>query len=555
MINVKNLVFSYSDCKNASVDDVSFDIGNSEFVLLTGPSGSGKSTLCRVFNGLIPHFYGGTVTGEVSVCGMDPLHTDTRKMSTKVGMVFQDPENQIVTSSVEREIAFGLENLGTAKMTIAKRVEEILDTVGIASLRKKGTDEMSGGEKQKVAIASVMAMHPEVLVLDEPTSSLDPISADEVLQVIRDLNHEFGLTVILTEHRIDRVVPFVDRVMYMSNGKMAFDGSPREWIRAVNEAEYGLPQMMELGRYLNQKGFLADIPLSVKEGRQKLSDVFSKHWAGTELKKEIRTTGGEPVLKVEKVSYRYDKGVTALKEVDLDIHKGEFVAIVGRNASGKSTLAKHFNATLVPTKGEVYVLGKNTRKTSTSSLSMDVGMVFQNPNLHLFAETVYDEVAFVLHNHKVPEEEIDRKVRDIIDYFELTRYLDSYPRDLSGGERQRVALASVMVASPKILLLDEPTRGMEYRRKRKLMSYLRDYHSKGGTVILISHDMELIAQEPVERVVLMGEGRVVADGTRREILARSLHFSPQINRLVQPFEGMGVSGDILTLEEIVCGLR
>jgi energy-coupling factor transporter ATP-binding protein EcfA2 len=555
MISVKNLVFSYSDSPNASIDDVTFDIGTSEFILLTGPSGSGKSTLCRVFNGLIPHFYGGTVTGEVSVCGMDPLRTDTRKMSTKVGMVFQDPENQIVTSSVEREIAFGLENLGMSKMTIAKRVEEILDTVGIASLRKKGTDELSGGEKQKVAIASVMAMHPEVLVLDEPTSSLDPISADEVLQVIRDLNHEFGLTVVLTEHRIDRVVPFVDRVMYMSGGKLAFDGTPREWIREVNEAEYGLPQMMELGRYLNEKGFLNDIPLSVKEGRQKLAEVFSKHWAGTELKREVKTKDGEPVISFEKVSYRYDTGVTALKEVDLRIRRGEFVAVVGRNASGKSTLAKHINATLLPTKGEVHVLGTNTRKTSTSALSRDVGMVFQNPNLHLFAETVYDEVAFILHNHKVPEELIDKKVRGIVDYFELTRYLDAYPRDLSGGERQRVALASVMVASPKILLLDEPTRGMEYRRKRRLMSYLRDYHAMCGTGVLISHDMELIAQEPVERVVLMGEGRIVADGTRREILARSLHFSPQINRLVQPFESLGVPGDILTLEEIVCGLR
>ena len=555
MISVKNLVFSYSDSPNASVDDVSFDIGTSEFILLTGPSGSGKSTLCRVFNGLVPHFYGGTVTGEVSVCGMDPLHTDTRKMSTKVGMVFQDPENQIVTASVEREIAFGLENLGISKMTIAKRVEEILDTVGIANLRKKGTDELSGGERQKVAIASVMAMHPDVLVLDEPTSSLDPISADEVLQVIRELNHEFGLTVILTEHRIDRVVPFVDRVMYMSGGRMVFDGSPRQWVKEVNEAEYGLPQMIELGRYLNQKGLLTDIPLSVKEGRQRLSEVFSKHWVGTELKKGARAATGEPVIRLEKVSYRYDKGTTALREVDLSIRRGEFVAVVGRNASGKSTLAKHLNATFVPTRGEVYILGRNTRETNTSALSRNVGMVFQNPNLHLFADTVYDEVAFVLHNHKVPEDQIDKKVRDIIDYFELTRYIDAYPRDLSGGERQRVALASVMVASPQILLLDEPTRGMEYRRKRRLMSYLREYYYKGGTVVLISHDMELIAQEPVERVVLMGEGRIVADGTRREILARSLHFSPQINRLVQPFEEMGVSGDILTLEEIVCGLR
>jgi len=555
MISAKDLTFSYSDSPIPSMEDVSLDIDPSDFILLTGPSGSGKSSLCRVFNGLIPHFYGGKVAGSVSVCGMDPLRTDTRKMSTKVGMVFQDPENQIVTSSVEREIAFGLENLGMPKMTIAKRVEEMLDTVGIADLRKMGTDELSGGEKQKVAIASVMAMHPEVLVLDEPTSSLDPISADEVLRVVKDLNHEFGLTVILTEHRIDRVVPFVDRVLYMSGGRLCFDGTPREWITSVNEAEYGLPQMMELGRFLNHKGYLKDVPLSVKEGRQKLSDVFAKHWTGLELRPEVRTRNGNALISLQNVSFRYDKGATALKDVSMNIFPGEFVAIVGRNASGKSTLAKHLNAPLLPTKGNVMVMGKDTRSTSTVELSKDVGMVFQNPNVHLFADTVYDEVAFVLHNHKVPEEEIDTKVRGIIDHFELTRYLDTYPRDLSGGERQRVALASVMVGDPKVLLLDEPTRGMEYRRKRRLMDYLKDYHDRGGTVILISHDMELVAQEPVERVVLMGEGRIVADGTRREILARSLHFSPQINRLVQPFESMGVPGDILTLEEMMCGLR
>ena len=555
MISAKNLTFSYSDCATPSIDDVSIEVLASDFILLTGPSGSGKSSLCRVFNGLIPHFYGGTITGSVSVCGMDPLRTDTRRMSTKVGMVFQDPENQIVTSSVEREIAFGLENLGMSKMVIAKRVEEMLDTIGIADLRKKGTDELSGGEKQKVAIASVMAMHPEVLVLDEPTSSLDPISADEVLRVVKDLNHEFGLTVILTEHRIDRVVPFVDRVLYMSGGRLCFDGTPREWVSTVDESEYGLPQMMELGRYLKERGYLQEIPLSVKEGRQRLTDVFARHWTGMRMKEEVRNGWGEAVIGLQDVSFRYEKGVTALKDVTLDVLPGEFVAIVGRNASGKSTLAKHLNATLLPTKGRVTILGKDTRRTTTAELSRDVGMVFQNPNLHLFADTVYDEVAFVLNNRKLPEDFIDRKVRGIIDYFELTRYLDTFPRDLSGGERQRVALASVMVGDPKVLLLDEPTRGMEYRRKRRLMDYLREYHKRGGTVILISHDMELVAQEPVERVILMGEGKIVADGTRREILARSLHFSPQINRLVQPFESLGVPGDILTLEEMMCGLH
>ncbi|MFA5312091.1 MAG: energy-coupling factor transporter ATPase [Methanomassiliicoccales archaeon] len=555
MISVKNLTFSYSDCPVPCLRDVSLEIGTSEFVLLTGPSGSGKSTLCRTFNGLVPHFYGGKMSGQISVCGKDPMRCDTKDMALKVGMVFQDPENQIVASTVEREIAFGLENLGLSKTHIAKRIEEVLDTIGVADLRKKGTDELSGGEKQKIAIASVMAMNPEVLVLDEPTSSLDPISADDVLQIIRSLNHEFGITVVLTEHRIDRVVSFVDRVIYMSAGQISFDGTPKGWVEAVDEQEYGLPQMIELGRYLTKKGLLSDVPLSVKEGRQRLSKVFSEHWNGSSNRADPLRPNGDTILNFDKVSFRYGKGTAVLRDVDLRVGKGEFVAIIGRNASGKSTLAKHINATLLPTKGEVSVLGRNTRDTNTADLSAEVGMVFQNPNMHLFASTVYDEIAFILNNHKVPEDEVEKKVDLILERFDLTRYQDTYPRDLSGGERQRVALASVLVSEPKILVLDEPTRGMEYRRKRRLMEYLSDYHSRGGTVILISHDMELIAQEPVQRVVMMGEGKIVADGSRKEILAGSLYFSPQINRLVQPFESKGVPGDILTMEEIVCGLR
>jgi energy-coupling factor transporter ATP-binding protein EcfA2 len=269
----------------------------------------------------------------------------------------------------------------------------------------------------------------------------------------------------------------------------------------------------------------------------------------------------DKIVSINNLSFMYprsDKPI--LNNINLEVEKGEFIGLVGKSGCGKSTLLYHLTG-IIPhainghLEGTVKVCGLDTSKHEIPELATHVGMVFQNPNVHLFADTVYDEVAFVLHNHKVPEEEIDTKVRGIIDHFELTRYLDTYPRDLSGGERQRVALASVMVGDPKVLLLDEPTRGMEYRRKRRLMDYLKDYHDRGGTVILISHDMELVAQEPVERVVLMGEGRIVADGTRREILARSLHFSPQINRLVQPFESMGVPGDILTLEEMMCGLR
>lgn len=548
MIKIREFSFTYNGADRPALQNINLAIEDGQFVLLTGASGGGKSTLCRCFNGLVPHFYGGTISGKAEVQGMDILEHPPRELATKVGMVFQDPENQLVTTDVEREIAFGLENLGYPKNLIARRIEEALDTVGIARLRFARNNELSGGEQQKVAIASVLALHPEILVLDEPTSELDPQSAEEVLRLLERLNDELGLTVILIEQRLDRVVHLVDRMLVMGDGKIIADGTPGEVMGGdTDELGIGLPPVIRLMRELPGKDLaLNRLPLTVKDARLRLQKVL-RGVKAAEFSDGVPDP--EAVLNVDKLWFSYGERAV-LRNINMDIDRGGFIAIMGRNASGKTTLVKQLNGLLKPSKGRVRLEGVDTRKSTVAELSRQVGYVFQNPNDHLFADTVEDEIAFSLRNRGADEAQIARAVEGMLDEFELGRYRKSYPRNLSGGEKQRVALASVLVGEPKVIVLDEPTRGMDFVLKKKLVNYLDDYRRRGNTVIMVSHDVETIA-ECAQRVVLLSEGRVVVEGSKREVLSKALLFSPQINRLAQALSSYGVADTTLTVDEML----
>jgi len=558
LIKIEDLTFYYSDTTRPALKDVSLRVRDGEFVLLTGPSAGGKSSLCRCLNGLIPHFYGGTISGRVTVAGLDTLESSTRELAGRVGFVFQDPENQLVSMDVEREVAFGLENLGFPRDLIAKRLEESLDTLGIASLRRRALSELSGGEKQKVAIASVLALHPSVLILDEPTSELDPKGAEEVLSVVTRLNHELGLTVILVEHRLDRVLQYADRLIVIDGGEITLDGRVSDVLtdryQELDSLGVGIPPLIRLFQELRKRDAAIDrVPLTVKEGRAMLEKLLEKHAPLTDSGGEPRGAGGENLIEARNLWYAYPNGLTALKDVRLEIRGGEFVAIMGRNASGKTTLAKHFNRLLVPTKGRIRVAGSDTREATIAQLARKVGFVFQNPNDHLFADTVYEEITFTLKTLGFDNEEIAHRTTEALEMFHLGELKGCYPRSLSGGEKQRVALASVLAAGPGILILDEPTRGLEYRLKVELMRFLKDYCSRGNAVVLVSHDVEIVA-EYAQRVILLSEGRVVVDGEKHEVLSQALLFSPQINRLAQPFARYGLSSRILTVSEALGAL-
>jgi len=596
LVSIKNLTFYYSGSDKPALRDINLEIGDGEFVLLTGPSGGGKSSLCRCLNGLIPHFYGGKITGRVGVNGLDVTKHSTKELATMVGMVFQDPENQLVAMDVDSELAFGLENLAFAKEVIARRVEEALDTVGIVSLRHRATSELSGGEKQRVAIASVLALYPDILVLDEPTSELDPKGAEDVLNVVERLNDELGITVILVEHRLDRVVAHSDRVTVLEKGMITADGDPRSILSdgRISQSGVGIPPIIKLAQAVKSKGNLIDnTPLTVKEGRIALAKTLrhSKPFASRHsehpslslraegvaiprpfaiahgdnkgpviaspfygIASETKQSHLKPLIEVKNLWHAYPDGFVALKGINLKVCPGEFVAIMGRNASGKTTLVKHFNGLLKPTKGDVILGDINTKEATVAELSRKVGYVFQNPNDHLFCDTVEEELAFTLNNLGVKSEEAKPLINRTLERFGLTQYRYQYPRFLSGGEKQRVALASILVAQPQVIILDEPTRGMEYRLKAELMKFLDQYRREGRAVILVTQDVE-IAAEFSDRVVLLSEGKIVVDGPRREVLSRALLFSPQINRLAQALKSYGVSGDILTAEEMIEALK
>jgi len=484
----------------------------------------------------------------VEVQGLNVFEHSTKELAMKVGMVFQDPENQLVTVDAEREIAFGLENLGFSENIIAKRIEESLDAVGIAHLRRKHLHELSGGEKQKVTLASVLALHPSTLALDEPTSQLDPKGAEEILTVVQKLNDELGITVILVEHRLDRVVQYVDRLLIMHEGRIILDGDPRKVLKGeeVEKVGVGIPPVVKLIKKLADNIDGDVVPLTVKEARPLLDRFFKEVDSFPELKDgQIE---GRPIIEIENLSYRYPEGPTALRNISLKIRSGEFVSIIGRNGSGKTTLLKHFNGLLKPTEGRIILKGLDTVKASAAELAQTVGYVFQNPNDHLAGETVIEDIKLSLMNLGLKYDEIEQRVTNILSQFNLSAYRDQYPRYLSGGEKQKLAIATVLVRSPEVVVLDEPTRGIEYRVKDELMKLLDSYRRNGNVVIVVTHDIETIA-EYSDRVILLSEGKIILDGPKRETLSKALLFSPQINRLVQAYEMYGVPANILTVDD------
>ena len=551
MIEFREFSFTYWGHGQPALKNVNLTMDEGEFVLITGPSGSGKSSLCRCLNALIPHFHGGTLSGTVLVDGLDITLHQPHEFATRVGMVFQDPENQLVATDVERDIAFGLENLALPRDLIARRVEEALDTLGIAHLRREPLAGLSGGEKQKAAIAAVLALHPRVLVLDEPSSELDPKSAEELLSAVAHLNEELGITIVLVEHRLDRVVQYADRLVVLRDGSVVADGSPRLVLRSeeLPASGVGVPPVARLVTELGRRGVqINEIPVTVKEARNILGPLLGAGNLKGHRDEPIHQ--GAELVTVEDLWHRYDEGSPALRGVSLKLRGGEMLAVMGRNASGKTTLVKHFNGLLKPWKGKVRVAGTDTRDATVAELARTVGFVFQNPNDHLFADTVEQEILFTLNHLGIGSPEAQERLEQALRRFGLTEYRAHYPRALSGGERQRVALASVIAAQPRVLVLDEPTRGMEYGLKRSLMEFLYEYRREGNAVVLVTHDVETSAAH-ADRVLLLSEGQVVAEGPTRQVLSEALLFSPQVNRLTQPYLVGRGSGAYMTVEDLL----
>jgi energy-coupling factor transport system ATP-binding protein len=526
------LTYQYPEREAPALRELSWTVAPGEFVTVTGPSGSGKSTLLRCLNGLTPHFSGGTFDGIVTVAGHDTRHYSPRVLARLTGFVFQDPEAQFVAGRVDDEIAFGMEQLGIPPVTMRKRVEEVLDLLGIAALRDREIATLSGGERQRVAVAAALALQPSILALDEPTSQLDPWGAEEVLAALNRLNEDLGLTVVLAEHRLERVVAHADRLTVLApGGSIALDGPPRESLRHT-EIET-LPALLALGRRLDW----APLPLSIKEGRAAQRRDAAIGRMPAPAPSDPALPGGASVVTLQRVSAGWDR-YPVLRDIDLDVRPGELIALMGRNGSGKTTLLRLVAGLHRPSSGRVLIAGQDTTRLHPADIAQTVGYLPQNPSALFFAETLRAELAFTLKHH--PQSGLEPEAT--LTSLGLEHATDHNPRDLSGGERERAALAAVLVGGPRVLLLDEPTRGMDAVRKRALAMMLHRLRDDGVAILLATHDVELVA-EVASRVVLLGDGRIVADGGPRTVLAGSLTFTTAVNKLYG--DGFLTPGDVL----------
>lgn len=524
MISVRGFSYTYPRAGAAAIDRCDLDIADGEFVVVAGESGSGKSTLARALCGLVPHVHGGTAAGTVDVFGRSTRDHPPRALADIAGFVAQDPEAQSVVDRVEDEIAFAMENLGVDPVLMRKRVEETLDAVGIASLRDRSLTTLSGGERQRVAIASVLAAQPRVLILDEPTSQLDPQSAEDVLGLLQRLNADLGLTIVLVEHRLERVLQYADRLVVLEAGRIVADGPPRDVLAAR-----AMP--MPLARVARELGW-KPIPLTIREGR---AFARSLQLSPSDVSPALP---GEVVVHARDVRVARD-GRDVLRGIDLDVGRGECVAVVGRNGAGKTTLLRALLG-LVRASGERRVAGFDVARTATEVLAARAAYVPQHTGAMLFAETVRQEAAFTLRARGGGDPD------DALRAHSLDPFADADPLTLSAGQRSRVAVLAATAGAPDVIVLDEPTRGVDASGKDALAAALEAWRARGAAVVLVTHDVELVARVAT-RVVLLAEGRVVLDGPVREVLGESALFSSQMNK---------VFGDrrVLTVEDALAAV-
>jgi energy-coupling factor transport system ATP-binding protein len=506
-LQVENLTFRYRERPEPSLHDISFQVEAGELLLLAGASGSGKTTLIRCINGLVPRSYKGELQGVIRLHGRETAGQKLAQISQVVGTVLQDPERQILGSRVRNEVAFGLENLGLPREDIFERIDQALATLGISDLRERETFNLSGGEKQKVALAGILAMRPSVLLLDEPLASLDPASAQEALALVRRLADE-GLAVVLVEHRVEDVLSIhPERVMFMEDGQLRYLGPVEGLYEVVNYRTIKLPARVVMARAAQEVPPAIE-PESLSKAQLAAPDVSSP--SGTIPAPDV------PLVKFEKVSFAYEPGSGVLHGVDLEIRRGDIIAVLGPNGAGKTTLVKHAIGLLKPRSGQVLVQGRDTRHSSVAQIASTLGYVFQSPSHMLFAPTVDEELSFGPKNLGHKPEQIVKEVKRAIEIVNLSGREKDPPLALSFGQQKRVTIASVLAMQSRILVMDEPTAGQDYQNYMEFMEAIVQLpHFEA--ILFITHDIDL-AVIFANRVLLVNQGRLIADGKPDEIL-------------------------------------
>ena len=520
MIRFDDVTVTYDGAGEPAIRGVDVRVAEGELCLLVGPSGVGKSTLLGAVSGLVPHFTGGVLTGRVTVAGRDTRTHRPRELADVVGTVGQDPLSHFVTDTVEDELAYGMESLGVPPETMRRRVEETLDLLGLADLRDRPIATLSGGQQQRVAIGSVLTVHPQVLVLDEPTSALDPGAAEEVLAVLQRLVHDLGTTVLMAEHRLERVVQYADQVILLpSPGAPAIVGAPAD-VMAVSPVH---PPVVTLGRLAGW----SPLPLSVRDARRRAAGLRER-LAGREPGGRTAAPDSELLVRCERLVVRRGR-TEVLRGIDLTVRSGETVALMGRNGAGKSTLLSTLVGLHTPASGTVTVGGLTPHQVKPAQLLRRAGLVPQEPRDLLYAETVAAECAAADRDAGAPAGTCAALVAELLPGVSES----THPRDLSEGQRLTLALAVVLAARPPVLLLDEPTRGLDYAAKARLVAHLRSLAAAGHAIVLATHDVELAA-ELAHRVVILADGEIVADGAAADVVVSSPAFAPQVAKVLAP---------------------
>jgi energy-coupling factor transport system ATP-binding protein len=514
-IEFRDVSFRYAGADRDALSGINLSIRSGEIVLVTGPAGSGKTTFCSCINGLIPHYHEGELRGEVIVRGYDTRRARIGGLASLVGMVFQDPDSQLVTSSVLDEVAFGPENLGVPREEINRRVGEALSATRLNGFEEREPHNLSGGEQQACSIAATYSMHPEIYVMDEPLANLDPAGRLQVLQVLIDVAKQRGKTLIIVEHSLEEVVPLVHRVLVMCEGKVIRDGALEDVLSGGDIPHvFTRPAIVRLAdRFgLDPKTFSSEQFYTDLNARKPLGviELAESSPAATNI-------SSTPLIEFKDVHYAY-KGHPALRGVSLTIYEGELVAILGRNGSGKTTLARHIIGLLQPARGKVIVAGRDVSDTPTHELTQQIGFCFQNPNHQIVSFKVRDEMTFGLKAHNVDPSEFDARIQRALELVDLLDVIDAEIFDLGKGQKQRLALASVLTLNPKILVIDEPTTGQDPQMTKEIFDIIEHLNKIGTTVLMITHRVDYAA-EYAHRAIVMNRGEVAFDGPVLNLIA------------------------------------
>lgn len=552
-IIIEDLTFTYRGNAKPALKDIKGKIEDGDFVVLMGHSGAGKSTLCMTLNGLVPKFCSGPYRGRVLVNNQEVAHKKVAEMAKVVGLVFQDFEAQLFSTNVELEMAFGPENLALPRREIAERIYQYLSFVGLATLNDREPYSLSGGQKQRLAIGSILALEPNVIVMDEPTTDLDPLGREEVLSIVEKLKEERRILLIV-DHEPETALG-ADQVWLLRDGELTTKGRPEEILTdAYHLQSCGVKPLaiVELFQRMNWPYK----PLTAHSAME----LIEKHKLCARRKfiplPAISKGSGRSFLEIAGLEFVYPLlGIKALRGIDLSVQEGEFIALLGQNGSGKTTLAKHFNGLLRPTSGEVRIRGKKIAEYKRRELASLIGYVFQNPDHQIFAQTVREEVGYSLKMMGVNGKKIEERVTEALATVGLQGYEDRNPFALTKGERQQVAVASVLTTQPQMIILDEPTTGLDYAQQRNMMEMLKRLHQKGHTILIITHSM-WVAAEYAQRVIIMKDGCLIGDGPTREVFYKENLLAEAALRpppLVQLSNWLGTRA--LNLEEMVKELR